>query len=93
MDADAKSHRDYSRGRGCRLPPIDGSGRVSGRGSADRVPLEFLTAPEVAELLHVSTRLLIRWRVEGVGPKWAKPGKNVIYKRSDVEAWIDAHTR
>ncbi|MBN9105487.1 MAG: hypothetical protein J0I14_10830 [Propionibacteriaceae bacterium] len=30
------------------------------------------------------------WRVQGYGPKFFKVGKRVFYRRTDVQAWLDA---
>ncbi len=39
--------------------------------------------------LKVSVRCLEDWRKRGVGPKWRKVGKRVIYQISDVDAYLD----
>lgn len=33
---------------------------------------------------------LAYWRQRGEGPKWAKLGKRVAYRETDVQAWLDA---
>lgn len=51
---------------------------------------KLMTVAEVAELtrLPLST---IRWfRHAGKGPRSARLGKRVVYKQSDVLAWIEA---
>lgn len=46
---------------------------------------------ELAELLHSSERTLIRWRVQRTGPAWIKAGGKVLYRRSDIDAWLESH--
>jgi hypothetical protein len=48
---------------------------------------EFLTDREVAERLRLNPSTLRAWRHFGRGPRWFKAGR-VLYKRGDVEAWI-----
>jgi predicted DNA-binding transcriptional regulator AlpA len=49
-----------------------------------------LDQKRVATILGISTRTLERYRVAGIGPRYAKlgGGKLVRYQQSDVEAWI-----
>jgi Helix-turn-helix domain len=42
-----------------------------------------------AAYLHVSVRCLEDWRKRGVGPKWRKVGKRVLYWISDLDAFLD----
>lgn len=52
---------------------------------------DLLSVPEVAELIpHANQSTLAHWRQIGSGPRWAKLGRRVYYRRSDVLAWIDA---
>ena len=53
--------------------------------------------PQVTDLLYTDevaapTRkspATIRWlKATGAGPRWGKLGRRVVYRRSDVEAWI-----
>lgn len=51
---------------------------------------ELLTTEETAELTRTPSGTLAYWRhVGGVGPKWAKLGRRVVYRRADVESWIE----
>ena len=53
---------------------------------ADRL----LTVSEVAEMTRLSAATLRYFRHEGTkGPKSAKLGRRVVYRESDVLAWID----
>lgn len=53
----------------------------------------LLTTKQVAELTGVSLHTLNWWRHlnDGSGPKWFTLGpRKVVYKESDVRAWLDA---
>jgi predicted DNA-binding transcriptional regulator AlpA len=51
---------------------------------------ELMLLPEVATMTRLSEDT-IRWlRHTGEGPKSGKLGRRVVYRRSDVQTWIDA---
>ena len=47
----------------------------------------FLTPDDAAKLLHRSVRSLERDRQQGVGPKFVKLGRHVLYRLEDIEIW------
>ena len=47
---------------------------------------------KTAERLCVQKNTLERWRIHGVGPKFVKVGRRVLYRVADVEAYLDANT-
>jgi excisionase family DNA binding protein len=49
----------------------------------------FLTTDEVADWLHTSPATLRYWRYRGEGPKSFKAGKRRLYRRADVEQWVE----
>lgn len=54
-------------------------------------PVNLLSEDEVAELARIPKNTLRYYRHVGdKGPKWAKLGRRVFYRESDVLAWIDA---
>lgn len=53
----------------------------------------LLTAVQVAELLHLAVGTLANWRTRGGGPPYARIGGRALYRRGDVEDWIDLQTR
>jgi predicted site-specific integrase-resolvase len=53
----------------------------------------FLPPAQLSGLLNISIRTLERWRVEGVGPRYVKAGRRVLYRAEDVERWLAAGTR
>lgn len=50
---------------------------------------KLLKIEDVAEMTGVATNTLRYWRHRGVGPKSAKFGRRIVYRESDVLAWID----
>jgi excisionase family DNA binding protein len=54
---------------------------------------EFLTDAQLCALLHCDDRTTLRWRNDGGGPQFVRVGpRRVLYRRSDVEAWLTART-
>lgn len=50
---------------------------------------EYYTTEECAAILKVSPKTLETWRSRGKGPKYYKVGGRVLYKKSDIEAFIE----
>ena len=50
---------------------------------------QFLTISEVAELLRTPISSLYSWRTRKVGPPAIKVGRKVLYRRGDVESWLE----
>ena len=50
---------------------------------------DLLTSDETAELLRVPVRTLYVWRGAGSGPPAYRVGKRTLYRRSDVERWLE----
>jgi predicted DNA-binding transcriptional regulator AlpA len=50
----------------------------------------LLTAAEVAERVRGQEATVRFWRATGTGPKGGNVGGRVLYKQSDVEAWIES---
>jgi predicted DNA-binding transcriptional regulator AlpA len=55
-----------------------------------RVLMKLLRVPEVSALTGVPEATLRFWRHMGTGPQSAKLGRRVVYRESDVNAWVDA---
>jgi DNA-binding transcriptional MerR regulator len=49
----------------------------------------LLTQAEVAERLRPPVATLRFWRHKGTGPRSANVGGRVLYRQSDVEAWLE----
>lgn len=50
----------------------------------------LLRVPDVAEITGISEDTLRHWRHKGVGPPSARLGRRIVYRESEVQAWIDA---
>lgn len=48
----------------------------------------LLMQREAAARLRLSERTLERYRVTGLGPKFIKAGRRVLYRQSDLDDWI-----
>jgi predicted DNA-binding transcriptional regulator AlpA len=51
---------------------------------------EFLTLAELSEVIGAPVATLRHWRLSGYGPKSAKIGRRVLYRKTDVESWLAA---
>jgi excisionase family DNA binding protein len=49
-----------------------------------------LGSREAASYLNLSLRTLEDWRRTGTGPAYAKLGARVVYRLSDLDAWVAA---
>lgn len=54
---------------------------------------ELLTTEEAAKYLRVTSRSLIRWRINRLGPPCIRMPRHVRYRRADLDAWLEAHTQ
>ncbi|MFV2143206.1 helix-turn-helix transcriptional regulator [Isoptericola sp. G70] len=50
---------------------------------------DLMRVEEVSEEIGTPVGTLAYWRHVGSGPRWAKLGRRVVYRRRDLEAWID----
>ena len=50
----------------------------------------LLSIDEVADYIGIPKSSLYRWRVSGGGPRAMKVGKHLRFRRSDLEAWLNA---
>ena len=51
---------------------------------------QLLTITEAAELLRAPVATLRYWRHLGSGPRSFRLGRRVLYRRDDLDDWIDA---
>ena len=61
------------------------------RMSRDTTPSEYLTEPGAAAYLGFTKAYLRKHRALGDGPPFIKIGRNIRYRRTDLEAWMEAH--
>ncbi|MGW5522271.1 helix-turn-helix transcriptional regulator [Gordonia sp. NPDC003950] len=52
---------------------------------------EVMDTKEAAAYVCSTPRTLEQFRYLGKGPKYYKLGQKVVYRRSDLDAWLDAH--
>ena len=49
----------------------------------------LLETDQAAALISRSGDTLRHWRRTNVGPPWAKIGRRIVYRQSDIERWIE----
>jgi Helix-turn-helix domain len=49
---------------------------------------EFLDTKETADFLRCHFVTVKEWRCQGKGPPYHKIARKVLYRRSDLEAWL-----
>lgn len=54
--------------------------------------LSCVTTEEAGRILQMSPRTLERLRLVGGGPRYCKAGRRVLYRRSDLSAWLAARS-
>jgi len=52
---------------------------------------DLLTISETADLVRAPVATLRYWRHRGTGPRSFRLGRRVLYRRDDVDAWIQRH--
>ena len=55
--------------------------------------VKMLRAEQVAAFTGLSASYLAKLRCTGEGPPFKKIGRAVIYRQSDVEDWLESHSR
>ena len=50
---------------------------------------ELMSLTELCDELGISEATAYYWRQIGKGPKGARIGKNLRYRRADVRQWVD----
>lgn len=50
----------------------------------------LMTQPETAEYLRVAEHTLENWRYRKIGPRFMKAGGRVLYRRNDIDAWLES---
>ncbi len=51
----------------------------------------LLTTDEAAALMRLAPETLKKWRRTKQGPPYASLGRRVVYRRRDVQSFIDDH--
>ncbi len=55
---------------------------------ADR---EWLRPVEVVAQYPLGRAQLAQWRQKGIGPAYFRRGRTVIYRRRDIESWLESN--
>ena len=53
----------------------------------------YMRTPAAADYIESTPSTMEKWRVYGIGPPFCKSGRNVIYDREDLDAWLSARRR
>jgi excisionase family DNA binding protein len=51
---------------------------------------ELMTTEQVATYLTVPVPTIYQWRLRGGGPTAIRVGRHLRFRRSEVDAWLDA---
>ncbi len=54
---------------------------------------DLMTTREAADYLRLKQQTLHNWRCLGSGPNFVKLGSRVLYRRSDLDQYLDRQTR
>jgi excisionase family DNA binding protein len=54
---------------------------------------QLVDGKTAAKLLNLSVRTLERHRVAGTGPRFARLGRLVRYRQSDIDEWVQSSLR
>jgi hypothetical protein len=57
------------------------------------IPGSLLNASDAASFLDLNPKTLANWRVSGAGPRFSKIGGRVVYKKSNLRAFVSANLR
>lgn len=50
---------------------------------------KFLDSSEAAEYIGYAVNTLQYWRTHKIGPMYYKPNGKVLYKKKDLDAWMN----
>ncbi len=50
---------------------------------------ELLTSREAADYVGVGIKSVYRWRYLGIGPVSARRGNRIVFRRSDIDAYLE----
>ncbi len=60
---------------------------------AQSVSDQLLTTSQVAAYLQVPVATIHQWRYRGEGPKAAKVGRHLRFRRVDLDAWLEQQSQ
>ena len=53
----------------------------------------LLDTDAVAALVGLSRQWFVKARISGIGPRYLKIGRRIVYRHADVLAWLEKHER
>ncbi len=60
---------------------------------ANKTEARYLNTKHAADYLGISPSTLVRLRIQGGGPLYAKAARRVIYEIADLDAWVKENKR
>lgn len=54
---------------------------------------ETFTPTQAGEYLQIPVETLRRWRGIGTGPRYAKIGRHIRYRKAELDRWIEQRER
>jgi len=51
--------------------------------------MDYMTTAEVADVCRTSPETVRYWRYVDAGPRSFKVGRRVLYRRADVDEWLE----
>lgn len=54
---------------------------------------DYLTTDQAAGYTKLAASTLTKKRLYGGGPPFSKIGRRVVYRRADLDSWLDHHRR
>ena len=55
--------------------------------------MDYINTQQAAAAFGLSASWLTKLRLTGNGPVYRKVGKRVLYRRDELERWIESHSR
>jgi excisionase family DNA binding protein len=53
----------------------------------------LMTIPQLCEYLNVEVSTVYMWRTRGRGPRGFRVGKKILFRQTDVVAWLEEQRR
>jgi predicted DNA-binding transcriptional regulator AlpA len=54
------------------------------------VPMVIMKTPMAAKYVGLAESTLCKMRVFGTGPRFCRLGRAIVYRKADLDAWLDA---
>jgi excisionase family DNA binding protein len=53
-------------------------------------PRDLMYRREAADYIHMPPATLAQWAYRGIGPGYMKVGRRVLYRKSELDAWLES---